>query len=222
MKSLLLAPFCQEQLKIAANLDSAQTSEKKRNSRKYFRDTAKDIILSIDRHDANTFPIYLDKITFDIFTGYMNSRKKTIEVQIEDDTGGCLKEIPAYLSISMYDGMRSKLMHLHRSMQKQIDPDLQKDLSTYVKGLKRVVAEEKKKTGQKLTEGKRFMSRMVYKKFCQILMNGESDEYLFAHCFLTLEWNLMARVDNIVDSMVSYIQWNCDSLVFNFAKMKGA
>ena len=122
------------------------------------------------------------------------------------ENDGAPEEIQAYLSTSMYDGMRSALMHLFRTTEQRIDPNLPKLLSRYVKGLKRVVAEDKKKTGQKLTEGKRHMSRAVYEKLCSILMKGESDEYIFAHCFLTVEWNLMARADNVVDAMVSHIE----------------
>ena len=91
-----------------------------------------------------------------------------------------------------------------------MDVTLQKLLPQYIKGLKRVVADDKKKTGQKLTEGKRHMSHEVYEKICNILVKVESDEYLFAHCFLTLEWNLMAWADNVVDTQVSHIEWHGD------------
>ena len=56
----------------------------------------------------------------------------------------------------------------------------------------------------------------------QLLLEGESDEYIFAHCFLTLEWNLMARADNVASAMVSHVEWQGDSLVFHFAKTKAA
>ena len=66
------------------------------------------------------------------------------------------------------------------------------------------------------------MSREVYKKMCQLLLESESDEYIFARCFLTLEWNLMARADNVASAMVSHVEWQGDSLVFHFAKTKAA
>ena len=53
-------------------------------------------------------------------------------------------------------------------------------------------------------------------------MKGDSDEFLFAHCFLTLEWNLMAHADNVASAMVSHVEWLGDLLVFHFAKSKGA
>ena len=178
----------------------------------------KDILGVIEPTDPNSFPIYIHKLTFDIFCRFLNSRKKTINVQIEGTDE--FQEVQGYLSKSMYDGMRSALMHLHRLMGMQIDSNFQKLLSQYVKGLGKVVAERKKQTGQKLSEGKRPMSRDVYCLMCELMMKGVADEYLFAHCFLCLEWNLMARADNIASAMVSHIEWCGDSLVFFFAKTK--
>lgn len=220
MRNLLFAPFCITELQAAADTDLRQATEKKRLERKYFREAAQTIILSIRRGNTNTFPIFLDKIDFNIFTMYMNTRKKIIQRRI-NNTDEC-EEVQAYLSKSMYDGMRSALMHLYRTMGVQPDPALQKLLTQFIQGLKKVVAEDKKKTGQKLSEGKRHMSREVFEKLCKIFMKGESDEYLFAHCFLTLEWNLMARADNVVDTQVSHIEWHSDCLVFHFAKQKGS
>ena len=173
----------------------------------------------IDRRNRNTYPIFLERLTFDIFTSFMNSRKKTIKVAIEGTDRFEDKE--GYLCKSMYDGMRSALMHLYRLMEVRMDDSFRKLLHQYVQGLKKVVAENKKATGQKLTEGKRAMSRSVYKRMCELFMEGDSDEYIFGHCFLTLEWNLMARADNVCSAMVSHIEWNGDALIFHFAKTKG-
>ena len=52
-------------------------------------------------------------------------------------------------------------------------------------------------------------------------MKGYNNQYLFAHFFLTTEWNLLARVENTVDVSVNHIEWNGDSLVFYFEKSKG-
>ena len=43
---------------------------------------------------------------------------------------------------------------------------------------------------------------------------------MFAHCFFTIEWNLMARADNVVHMSVEHIEWNDDCLVFYFATTK--
>ena len=66
--------------------------------------------------------------------------------------------------------------------------------------MKRTVAKHKKQNGESLVEGKRHMSFEVYTLMCEILSKGENtnnSEYLFAHCYLVLEWNLMARSENV-------------------------
>ena len=65
------------------------------------------------------------------------------------------------------------------------------------------------------------MSYNVYKKLCELLFEGEGDDYAFAHVFLALEWNLLAQSDNCLAMNINHVQWEKDSLVFYFAKTKG-
>ena len=67
---------------------------------------------------------------------------------------------------------------------------------------------------ESLNEGKRPMSVSVYENMCKNLYEGDDDEYLFAHAFLTMEWNLMAKADNCVNMHVNYVQWQDDCLLF--------
>ena len=64
------------------------------------------------------------------------------------------------------------------------------------------------------------MSYEVYKNLCKLLFEGEGDDYAFDHVFLTLEWNLLARSDNCLAMNIHHVQWDNDSLVFYFSKMK--
>ncbi len=54
------------------------------------------------------------------------------------------------------------------------------------------VTQDKLNNGDCLNKGKKKMGYNVYKLMCQILLQGDSTEYCFAHLFLTLEWNLMS------------------------------
>ena len=123
MRELLLPPWFINQLRIAAEEDASEASERRRRERKHFRNLLKDFIGVIDSTDPNTHPIIIENLTFDIFTKFVNSRKKTINVQIEGTDR--FEEVQGYLSKSMYDGMRSALMHLHRMMGIQIDNNFQ-------------------------------------------------------------------------------------------------
>ncbi len=55
---------------------------------------------------------------------------------------------------------------------------------------------------------------------CSLFLEGDDPEYSFAHCFLMLEWNLMAQSENVVDCHAENIIWNDDSLGFTFPKSK--
>ena len=61
----------------------------------------------------------------------------------------------------------------------------------------------------------------VLKILCEELYNGKGDNHLFAHAFLTMEWNLMARSDNCVNMHVQHIQRRSDSLIHYFGTSKG-
>ena len=71
-------------------------------------------------------------------------------------------------------------------------------------------------------EGKDPISFSGYCLLCKILLenNGSHDEFVFSHCFLTLEWNLMCRTDNLVSLNVAHVSWEDDSFLCNLAKSK--
>jgi len=58
-------------------------------------------------------------------------------------------------------------------------------------------------------------------EFMTKLYSGDGGDALFAHAFITLEWNLMARSDNVKSVQVSHIEWRHDCLVVFFGKSKG-
>ena len=88
-------------------------------------------------------------------------------------------------------------------------------------GLKRTITQAKSESGQSLDEGKKGMKFEVYKKMCEIMFRSDNDDYLFAHTFLTLEWNLLARADNCFHMQTQHIEFENDCLKFYFGKSKG-
>ena len=136
--------------------------EKKRQRRTNIRRTIKSAISSIICDDSSTHPFCFQFLNFDIFSRYLTSRKKTIVVKTTtDEVSGVEKEEElereVYLGKSSYDGIRSSIMHLYWICNIEMDKDFQKSLTTYIAGIKHVMAQEKKVTGQKLSEGKRDM-----------------------------------------------------------------
>ena len=135
--------------------------ETKRDGRKNIRSTIKSALSSIVGQDCSTHPLSFQFLNFDIFSRYLTSRKKTIVVKKTTDEVEVEEEVEVYLGKSSYDGIRSSIMHLYRICNVEMDKDFQKSLTIYIAGIKRVVAQEKKETGQKLSEGKRDMPLKV-------------------------------------------------------------
>ena len=96
-----------------------------------------------------------------------------------------------------------------------------KKLSQFIGGIKRTIAKEKRELGKKMTKEKEKMSFEVYQVICKLLLTSGTTESIFTHCFLMLEWNLMARSDNVCMTHINHISWDEDSLIFYFMKSKG-
>ncbi len=60
----------------------------------------------------------------------------------------------------------------------------------------------------------------VYKPICKLFLEGEDDEYIFAHLVLTVEWNFMSILENIVTCQAENIYRVEDALGFHFPKTK--
>ena len=52
-------------------------------------------------------------------------------------------------------------------------------------GMKRVIASNKRQDGISIEEGKKAISFDVYKTLCDVLHQGEGEDSLLAHAFLT-------------------------------------
>jgi hypothetical protein len=122
-------------------------------------------------------------------------------------------------SASTYKQARSAIVYLQKEINVEMDGEIRQRLCNFMRGLKQKVQDEKQKLGELMMEGKRKMSFQVYQKLCELMLkSGDGDE--FAHCFLVLEWNLMARSKNVVDSHMENVYFKNDCLVFQFAKTK--
>ena len=186
------------------HLDWASTQDNGNKSRTVMRKICRSAIEAIHK-GSNNCPIILASLEFNVFSHYLTTRKK------EDGT---------YLSKSAYNGIRSSLQHLYRMSGQVMSAEMTKDLAHFMAGLKRTITSEKVQRGETLDEGKRIMTFEVYNKMCEIMYKGEDDEFLFAHTFLTLEWNLMARSENCVNMNINNVQFQDDALIFYFGKSK--
>eukprot|EP00957_Ditylum_brightwellii_P086384 6572999-Ditylum_brightwellii.AAC.1 len=97
-----------------------------------------------------------------------------------------------------------------------MEKEFQKNMGQFLSGMKHTVAKEKAQSGQSLSKRKKYITFEVYSKFCEILMRGKGDDYLFAHTFLALEWNLPSQSDNCFAMYLNHIEWADDCLFLYF------
>ena len=102
----------------------------------------------------------------------------------------------------------------------EIPDKFRQEMSTFSRGIKRKVTQEKMESGLSLEKGKKTMNFDVYKLMCQKMLEINSDEGPFAHLFLILEWNLMARASNCMNFWLGHFEWRHNCLVFFFGKSK--
>jgi hypothetical protein len=156
-------------------------------------------------------PYVLSELTFAHFSAFLSTRTRT---------RGKNKGQPNSLGIASFDQAKSALVHLFRMSKYKMLEQMSDKLKMFMKGLKRHVASKKMESGDSQIVGKRKMDFKVYEKICEQFLKEEGEEFLFARCFLTLEWNLMARSESIVTANFFHITWEDDSLVFLLAKSK--
>ena len=123
------------------------------------------------------------------------------------------------LGHTSYDQAKSALHHLFQMSKYKISIDLSEKLKLFMKGMKWHVAAKKMEDGDSQIIGKKKMDFKVYEKICEFFMKEEGKEFIFSCCFLTLEWNLMAWLENIVYAHLYHITWEDDCLVFHLAQV---
>ena len=197
LRDRLLEPWFVEKLKECRNVSARK---------KY----AMNCFESMRAEDDNC-PFVLSNLTFAHFSTFLSTRTRT---------RGKARGKPNSLGIASFDQAKSALVHLFRMSKYKMLVDFSEKLKMFMKGLKRHVASKKMESGDSQIVGKKKMDFKVYEKICELFLKEEGEEYLFARCFLTLEWNLMARSESIVSAHFYHITWEDDSLVFRFAKSK--
>ena len=156
-------------------------------------------------------PFILSNLTFPHFSNFLSTRTRT---------RGKKKGQQNSLGVASYDQAKSALVHLFRVSKYDMPLEFANHLKIFMKGMKRTVASIKMEHGDSGIIGKKKMDFKVYEKICELFLKEEGEEFLFAHCFLTLEWNLMSRSDNIVNAHLFHITWEDDCLAFRFGKSK--
>jgi hypothetical protein len=118
----------------------------------------------------------------------------------------------AYQTVS---GFKSTLKDLYRDNKIAFGTEAENMCAEFFQGYQRKIAGLKQSGAMSLVEGKRPLSFAGYKYLAQKSTKQGTDLNLamFAHTFLLLCWNLIARSISVGNLMYCHISWELDSLV---------
>jgi hypothetical protein len=179
-------------------MEEAKASDQ--DIRQYIKDT-------IDKASKSFHPIKLQgpkSLTPEIFVSFLLSHS--------DTKAGEYKKA--------YGGHRSALSDLMNQCEVTPSQQQQNKLKRLFKGLNRTSAKARGATGARLGEGKDPLPFELYRAICKWLLEDESKESIFLHCFLTLTWNLMCRSRNTVYVHRQHLAWTGDAMTIKFAHTK--
>jgi hypothetical protein len=163
--------------------------------------------------------------------------KAPIPASIVEAYFGDLTSRSKPLSKSIVQTAKSALRWWYEENGTEIEHNLNKKLNSIISGYKRAISELKRQGKMKLKEGKSPLSFKNYKllvqkiiKFSPLNSNSNSEQEskyeqnynqnIFAWAYLVLQWNLMARANNVATIMLNHIFWSEDSMIIAIPKSK--
>jgi integrase len=145
----------------------------------------------------------VDSFSADDFAAYLNARKK------ENIT-------PSYLQ-----NLKSGIRHLFILWRKRaVYEAYGADLSDFMSGAKKELAQARQDGAAKVREGKEPMQFSLYAFFGKYLLQTAHNDATFARTFMILCWNLVCRSKNAETIRMAHIIWQNDALGIVFAKQK--
>jgi hypothetical protein len=154
-----------------------------------------------------------------MFSRYLSTLRKVAK-GIKDSNG---HKVIVRLKLSSYEAYCSALSHLFTECGKDREstcPGLFSELSRYKKGARRTSADERRKLGLRTTEGKKPLPLKGYMRLAEILFLSEKKEYVQAHTFLVLDWNMISRSESVIESMIDLLSQSKDSMNMDLGKTK--
>jgi hypothetical protein len=130
------------------------------------------------------------------------------------------KEDP--LSISSVKQYKSALKWQYKEHRLILDPEVDQELDTLLRGYQRRVSELKLDGKMPVFEGKYHLPFAGYRTLAALLFRSQPfNQMLFAWPFLILQWNLIARTATVSSMMMEHIGWEGDALLISTPKHKG-
>ena len=123
-------------------------------------------------------------------------------------------------SSAQYRVIRSTINYVYILTRVQMTEIMKRELSTFIVGMERIIIAEKQIIGIKFSEEKN-ISFEEYELLAKTLFESREKRNIFSHPFLVLDWCLMKRAENCVNSKINHIHFHGDCLVFEFKNYKG-
>ena len=120
----------------------------KEKEKKEMNATCKSALEEFNKINDN-FPIVLEKVTFNVFSHHMSTKKS--------------KKYGGYLSATSYGGVLNALTHIYHIGGNKMDGYFKKELFQFMSGMKGVLAANERQSGTSLDEENKAMSFEVYK-----------------------------------------------------------
>jgi len=138
------------------------------------------------------------------------------------DKNGNYKDPIEHQSFEHVSGYKSAIKNHFKSRRVKFSDESEIAQSEFFGGYKRLIAEEKQDGTRKIREGKVPLTFIVYRYIAKIALQYDRDFYcsIFAHLFLLLCWNLIARCVSVASLMYSHISWKEDAMVIVFPTSK--
>ena len=134
------------------------------------------------------------------------------------------KEDGTVPSMSSHQTHRSALIYLYQLYcppeDRAVRDELEAALRVFFRGRKREVAALAQEGDGAFKSGKDVMRFPLYRWMCEMLMKSNKPDAVFAHCLLTLCWNLMCRVCNGAHVPLQHLEWLEDALGVYLVHMK--
>lgn len=125
-------------------------------------------------------------------------------------------------SVQHVNGYKSALVDKYRSLGIALDFEHKTMFSDLMTGYRRIVQKKKQDGEMNIHEGKYPLSFSGYRYLAKKAMGQKRDFSLaiFAHIFLLLCWNLIARCVSVSSIMYQHISWEEDAMVVVFPTTK--
>jgi hypothetical protein len=117
---------------------------------------------------------------------------------------------------------RSAFLNLYSefAQKSNMHASITSELPVYYRSLKRKHAQSVASGSISIKEGKDALSMSNFRWIAGTMQKSRSKEHIFAHCMLTMSWNLICRATNCVNILIPHLSWHEDSLIVQFAQSK--